>query len=94
MKGSDYGWTDRVDHCIDTGEVPPIQQPPRRLALTKQAEVDKMLKDKKPCGVIKESNSHRSCTFIFVQKNGYLHFCMDYRKLKDVMRKDVSSASD
>jgi hypothetical protein len=41
--GGDFGRTDRVYHWIDTGNARPIRQPPRRLPLAKQAEVNDML---------------------------------------------------
>jgi hypothetical protein len=51
----DFGRTDSVRHRIDTGYARPIRQPPRRLPLAKQAEVDNMLDDMKRKGVIEES---------------------------------------
>jgi hypothetical protein len=44
----DFGRTDRVRHRIDTGNARQIRQPPRRLPLAKQAEVDNMLDDMRP----------------------------------------------
>jgi hypothetical protein len=38
---------DRVYHCIDTGDVRLIRQPPRKTPLTKQTEVSEMLTDMK-----------------------------------------------
>jgi hypothetical protein len=67
------------------GEACPIRQSQRRLPLAKQADAGKMLKDKQRRGVIKESDS----TVILIRKkNGDLHFCIDYKKLNDVTRKD------
>jgi hypothetical protein len=82
MESSDCGRTDRMYHLIDTVEVRPIRQSTRRLPLVKQAEVDKMLKDKEQHGVIKESDSPWSLPVVPVQKkNGDLRFCFDYRKM-------------
>jgi hypothetical protein len=78
-----------VYHCIDTGDARPILQPPRRLALAKQAEVSEKLDDMQRCGVIEESDSPRSSLVILLRKkNGKLHFCEDCRKLKDATKKD------
>jgi hypothetical protein len=88
-QSSDYRRTDRVYHHIDTGEARPIRQPPRRLPLAKQAEATEMLEDMRWRGVIEESDSPWSFPVVLVRKkNGDLHFCVDYRKLNDVTRKD------
>jgi hypothetical protein len=48
-----------------------------------------MLEDMQQCRVIEDPDSPRSSPVILVQKkNGDLLFCMDYRKLNDVMKKD------
>jgi hypothetical protein len=57
--------------------------------LPKQAEVDKILEDMQRRGVIEQSNSlWPSPVFIVWKENGDLCFCIDYRKLNDVTRKD------
>jgi hypothetical protein len=43
----DYERTDKVYHRIDTSDAHPIRQPPRRLPLAKQADVNGMLEDMK-----------------------------------------------
>jgi len=53
----DHGRTEKVYHRIDTGDAQPILQPPRKLTLAKQAEVNGMLKDMKSKGVIEKSDS-------------------------------------
>jgi hypothetical protein len=53
----DHGRTNRVYHRIDTGDVRPIRQPPRRLPLRKQAEVSEMLNDMQRCGDIEKLES-------------------------------------
>jgi hypothetical protein len=78
---SDYRRTDRVYHRVDTAEAWLIHQPPRRLPLAKQAEVDKMLEDMQQRRVIEESESPWFSSVILIQKkNGDLCFCVDYRK--------------
>jgi hypothetical protein len=57
MKSSDYRQTNRVYRHIDAEEARPVQQPPRRLAMVKQVEVDNMIQDMQQLGVIDESNS-------------------------------------
>jgi hypothetical protein len=85
----DYGRTNKVYHGIDTGYARPIRQPPRKIPLAKQAEVKKMLHDMQHHGVIEESESPWSSPVVLVRKkHGELRFCVDYRKLNDVTKKD------
>jgi len=87
-KSGDHGRTEKVYHRIDTGDARPIRQPPRRLPLAKQAEVNGMLEDMKSKGVIEESDSPWSSPVVLVRKkDGNLRFCVDYRRLNAVTKK-------
>jgi hypothetical protein len=68
-------------------ETRPIRQPPR-IPLAKQADVKETLGDMQRHGVIEESDSTWSSPVVLVRKNGELRFCVDYRKLNDVTKKD------
>ncbi len=82
---------DRTDLVtIDTGEHRPIRLPPRQLPITKQeverAEVQKIL-DR---GVIQLCQSSWASSVVLVtKKDGSTHFCVDYRKVNDIKRKDT-----
>ena len=67
-KGGEYGRTQKVYNRIDTGEARSIRQPPRRLPLVKQAEVNILLEDMKSKGVIEESDSPWSSPVVLVRK--------------------------
>ncbi len=87
---TDMGRTGLVKHTIDTGDQRPIWLPPRRLPITKQEiekeEVQKMLGR----GVIEPCQSSWASTVVLVtKKDGTTRFCVDYRKLNDVTRKDA-----
>jgi hypothetical protein len=89
-KSGDHGRTEKVYHRIDTGDARPIRQPPRRLPLAKQAEVNDMLEDMKRKGVIEESDSPWSSPVVLIQKKDGSHrFCVDYRRLNYVTKKIV-----
>jgi hypothetical protein len=53
-KSGDYGRKDTVYHRTDTGDAHSIRQPPRRLPLSKQAEVNGMLEDMKKRGGVEQ----------------------------------------
>ena len=76
-------------HRIDTGDTRPIRQPPRRLPLAKQSLINDLLEDMKNQGVIEESDTAWSSPVVLVQKkDGNLRFCVDYRRLNDITKKD------
>jgi hypothetical protein len=75
----DYWHTEKVYHRADTGNVWPIHQPPCRLPLAKQAEVNDVLKDMSGKGVTEESDSPWSLSVVLVwKKDGSFHYCVDY----------------
>ncbi len=86
---TDMGRTGLVKHTIDTGDQRPVRLPPRRLPITKQEsekeEVQKML----DCGVIEPCQSSWTSPVVLVMKDGTTRFCIDYRKLNNVTRKDA-----
>ena len=86
----ELGHTTLVDHTIDTGDSRPIKQPPRRMPPLQREladrEVDKMLEK----GFIEPSDSPWASPIVLVtKKDGSTRFCIDYRRLNDVTRKDA-----
>ena len=84
------GCTDRNRHTIDTGDARPIRQVPRRLAPSQheiaKKEINKMLDQ----GTIEPSDSPWAAPIVLVaKKDGTTRFCVDYRKLNNVTRKDA-----
>lgn len=76
-------------HRIDTGDHAPIHQAPRRAGpaqrLIEKNEVDRMLAE----GVIRPSQSEWASPVVLVAKpDGGTRFCVDYRRLNTVTRKD------
>lgn len=86
---TDMGRTDKVQHRIDTGDSPPIKQAPRRIPFAQQEEVEIMLRDMEQSGVIEESQSPWTSPVVLVKKkDGSTRFCVDYRRLNSVTKKD------
>ncbi|KAK3749114.1 hypothetical protein QZH41_019410 [Actinostola sp. cb2023] len=85
-------WEDkqRVYHQIPTGSAKPIKQGPRRLPYHQRTEVEKNLDSMIKNGVVEPSTSPWSSPIVLVKKkDGSTRFCVDYRKLNDVTRKDA-----
>ncbi|GFW93188.1 hypothetical protein TNCV_3333481 [Trichonephila clavipes] len=85
----DFGRTKLTKHRIDTEKHPPIEQHPRCLPFAKQEEVQKLIKDMKNNEVIEPSSSPWASPIVLVRKkDGSTRFCVDYRRLNDVAKKD------
>ena len=86
----DYGHTSKVCHKIPTGESPPIRQPLRRIPPFRRDEAKKLLKEMLDRQVIQPSTSPWASPIVLVKKkDGSLRFCVDYRKVNTVTRKDA-----
>ena len=86
----DLGHTQLLQHSIDTGPATPIRQPPRRIPQHKQQEAQRLLQSMLDRNIISKSHSPWSSPIILVQKkDGSLRFCVEYRKVNEVTRKDA-----
>ena len=85
----DLGQTSLVQHQINTGTAPPIRQPPRRLPMSLREEANDAVGRMKQNGIIEPSASPWASPVVLVRKkDGSARFCVDYRKLNDVTKKD------
>ncbi len=83
------GRTNVVRHRIDTGNARPIRQIPRRLPLAKRAEADQIIQDMERDRVIEPSSSPWCSPVVLVRKkDGSTRFCVDFRQLNNVTKKD------
>ncbi|GFY01534.1 retrovirus-related Pol polyprotein from transposon 412 [Trichonephila clavipes] len=86
---SDIGHTTVTQHRIDTADHPPIKQHPRRLPFAKQEEVGTLLREMQENDIIEPSSSPWASPIVLLRKkDGSTRFCVDYRKLNDVTKKD------
>lgn len=84
------GTTDLVQHRIDTGNTPPIHVPPYRLGPHIDGKIQEMVQDMVADGVIIESASPWSSPVLLVKKkDGSMRFCIDFRRLNAVTKRDV-----
>ena len=85
----DLGCTAVVEHKIFTGDAPPFKQSLRRQPISYLPEIDKQVGEMLDQGIIEPSASPwTSNVVIAVKKDGSLRFCIDYRRLNDITRKD------
>ena len=87
---ADLGKTDRLRHSIHTGDAGPVRQAVRRVPPQRREEVRKLLSEMLERGVVEPSTSPWASPIVLVRKkDGSTRFCIDYRKLNDVTRKDA-----
>ena len=86
----DSGHTTVMQHHIDTGKPLLIHQQPRRIPLPRQETVCKLLDEMLIKGIISPSKSPWALPIVPVaKKDGSTRFCIDYRKVNSVTRKDA-----
>jgi len=77
------------EHVINLQDSSPIKQVPRRIPIHMRKEVNKIIMDMRNQGVIEESKSPWMSPAVLVKKkDGTIRFCIDYRKLNAVTKKD------
>ena len=87
LDDSELGCTDMVVYTIHTGDHPPIKQQPYRSPMIYREKLPQMI-DKQ--GVVQPSSSPWASPVVLVpKKDGDLRFCIDYRHLNAITRKDV-----
>ena len=77
-------------HDIDTGDAHPIRQRAYRLPVFKREEVDRQVREMLDQGIVTPSASPWASPIVLVlKKDGTLRFCIDFRKLNGVTKKDA-----
>lgn len=88
LDDTELGCTDVLNHSIDTGDLhsPIKQQPP----VVRREKMAKMITKMQDQGVVQPSSSPWASPVVLVPKKDVsLRFCVDYRRLNAVTRKDV-----
>ena len=89
VKGEPVGRTDRVLHTIDTGDNKPFKIPYRRLPLKKKTICEEEIEEQLKLDVIVPSTSPWSSpVHMTTKKDGTIRFCIDYRKLNGMTKKN------
>ena len=87
---TDLGSTDKLQHSMHTGNAPPTRPPVRRISPHRRDEVRMLLNEMLEKEVVEPSTSPWASAIVLVQKkDGSTRFCVDFRKLNDVTRKDA-----
>ena len=90
VSDGDLGRSKLIQHGIETGSASPIKQPPRRLPYHLREEVKGLLAEMLFEDVIEKSNGPWSSPIVLIKKkDGSRRFCIDYRKLNCVTKKDA-----
>ena len=90
VDNSDLGCTNRLKHHINTGDAAPVRQLPRRISPHRQEEVTALLTDMENQGIIQPSKSPWASPVVLVRKkDNTLCFCVDYRKVNELTKKDA-----
>lgn len=85
------GRTDLTEHRIELIEgAKPIAEPLRRHAEVEKLAVKEQVADMLKKGIIEESKSPWASAYVLVRKkNGTWRFCVDYRRVNEVTKKNV-----
>ena len=88
-KDSELGHTDTVKMKIDTGSTKPIKLRPYRTPIKNREVIDKAVDEMLDADVVRRSNSPWSFPVVIVdKKDGTKRFCIDFRKLNQVTKKN------
>ena len=88
-KDSELGKTDTVKMQIDVGKNQPIKLKPYRTPIKNREVIDKAINEMLDADVIKRSRSPWSFPVVIVdKKDGSKRFCVDFRKLNKITKKN------
>jgi len=92
---ADLGFCPLVEHDIGTGDTRPIKQSPRRPPIAARETEEEILNEMLETGVIEPSRSTWASPVCLVKKkDGTFNFCIDYRRVNAVSKKDAYPIPD
>ncbi|CAB4034456.1 Retrovirus-related Pol poly, partial [Paramuricea clavata] len=84
------GRTTLAEYSIDTGDSRPVKQRPYRVPVHLNTVVNKQVNDMIERGAIRSSNSPWSSPIVLdPKKDGDYRFCVDFRRVNSVTKKDA-----
>ncbi|KRX48538.1 Transposon Ty3-I Gag-Pol polyprotein [Trichinella murrelli] len=84
------GRTSVVRHAIHTGDAKPVRCSPRRIPYHQRAQVEALLDEMLRRDVVEPSSSPWASPIVLVKKkDGSCRFCVNYRQLNNLTRKDA-----
>ena len=87
---NDFGRTGKMKNNINIGNAIPIRQHVRQIPPFRREEASQLLQEILQKEVIQHSGSPWASSIVLVQKkDGSMRFCIDYRKVNAVTRKDA-----
>ena len=90
LNGSELGYITIVEHHVDTRDHAPIKQPFWRVPFVHRDVIAGMVKSMEQQVVIRSSTSPWGSPVVLVpKKDGTKRFCVDYRRLNAITKKDV-----
>ena len=90
FSSKDLGRTKELKHHIFTSDAQPVHLHPRRIPQARREELRGLLRDMLESDVIQQSDSPWSSPIVLAKKHdGTTRFCVDYRKVNEVTRKDA-----
>ena len=90
FSSTDFGITSFLRHHINTGDEAPVHLPPRRVPQARREEMRRLLREMLESGVVEPSDGPWSFPVVLAQKkDGSLRFCVDYRRVNAITRKDA-----
>ncbi|XP_003378497.1 conserved hypothetical protein [Trichinella spiralis] len=90
MSDEDLGQTSVIRYTIHTGDAKPVMGSPRRIAHHQRTQVESLLNKMLRRDVVELSSSPCASLIVLVKKeDGSCRFCVDYRLLNNVTRKDA-----
>jgi len=95
LSPTDIGFCDLLQHDIDTADVAPIRQPSRRPPLASGTAENDLIAQMLAADVIEPSDSPWASPVCLAKKpDGSYRFCVDYRRVNAVSRKDAYPIPD